>query len=280
MTQFTQKTWFITGVSSGFGKALAEALLAAGHRVVGTLRNEAARLAFENSRPGLSFGQLLDVTDTAVVPAVVADIEARIGAIDVLVNNAGYGHEGPVEESPLEDLRQQFEVNVFGAVAVIKAVLPFMRERRRGHILNVTSMGGITTFPGLGYYHGSKFALEGISEALGKEVRPFGIFVTAIEPGAFRTDWAGRSMVRAERSIADYDASFDALRETRRQRSGNQVGDPAKAALAMMAVVESAEPPVHLLLGQDAVQFVSAKLEAHLAEIKQWEALSLSTHFD
>ncbi|NWB25622.1 oxidoreductase [Pseudomonas gingeri] len=280
MTQFTQKTWFITGVSSGFGKALAEALLTAGHRVVGTLRNEAARQAFENSQPGLSFGCLLDVTDNAAVPAVVTDIEARIGAIDVLVNNAGYGHEGPIEESPLEDLRQQFEVNVFGAVAVIKAVLPFMRERRRGHILNVTSMGGITTFPGLGYYHGSKFALEGISEALGKEVRPFGVFVTAIEPGAFRTEWAGRSMVRAERSIADYDASFDAQRETRQQRSGNQVGDPAKAALAMMAVVEADEPPVHLLLGHDAVQFVSAKLEGHLAEIKQWEALSLSTNFD
>jgi NAD(P)-dependent dehydrogenase (short-subunit alcohol dehydrogenase family) len=255
MTQSSQKTWFITGVSSGFGQALAHALLEGGQRVVGTLRNETARAAFDQLKPGYSFGRLL-------------------------VNNAGYGHEGLVEESSLEELRQQFEVNVFGAVAVIKAVLPFMRKRRSGNILNVTSMGGITTFPGLGYYHGSKFALEGISEALGKEVKPFGIFVTAIEPGAFRTDWAGRSMVRAPRSIADYNELFDVIRETRAKHSGQQIGAPAKAAAAMIAVVDSATPPVHLLLGSDAVRFVTAKLDLHLAEIQQWEALSLSTDFN
>jgi NAD(P)-dependent dehydrogenase (short-subunit alcohol dehydrogenase family) len=159
-TRQPQKTWLITGVSSGFGKALATTLLSAGHRVVGTVRNEAARQDFDQLKPGHSFGQLLDVTHSTAIPGVVADIETTIGAIDVLVNNAGYGHEGLIEESALDDFRHQFEVNVFGAVAMIKAVLPFMRERRSGHILNITSMGGLTTFPGLGLYHGSKFALE------------------------------------------------------------------------------------------------------------------------
>lgn len=274
-----QKTWLVTGISSGFGKALAEALLADGERVVGTARTPEAVDAFDRLKPGFSFGRLLDVTDSLFVPAVVAEIEKQVGPIDVLVNNAGYGFEGVLEESHLDDVRQQFEVNVFGAVAVIQAVLPFMRERRRGHILNITSMGGLTTFPGLGVYHGSKFALEGISEALGKELKPFGIHVTAIEPGAFRTDWAGRSMVRAKRSVADYDESFDAIRAARQARSGQQPGDPVKAALAMMQVVASAEPPTHLLLGNDAVDHVTAKLDALKAEISAWEAVSRGTDF-
>jgi NAD(P)-dependent dehydrogenase (short-subunit alcohol dehydrogenase family) len=184
-----------------------------------------------------------------------------------------------IEESALDDFRHQFEINVFGAVAMIKAVLPFMRERRSGHILNITSMGGLTTFPGLGLYHGSKFALEGISETLGKEVRPFGIAVTAIEPGAFRTDWAGRSMVRAERSIGDYDATFDSQRKARLERSGQQAGDPLKAALAIMQVVASPTPPAHLLLGRDALQFVKEKLATLQAEIAQWETVSQRTDF-
>jgi NAD(P)-dependent dehydrogenase (short-subunit alcohol dehydrogenase family) len=278
-TQQPQKTWLITGVSSGFGKALASTLLSAGQRVVGTLRTEAARLAFDQLKPGYSFGRLLDVTDSASITGAVEEIERTVGAIDVLVNNAGYGHEGLIEESSLEDFRQQFEVNVFGAVAMIKAVLPFMRTRRSGHILNITSMGGLTTFPGLGVYHGSKFALEGISETLGKEVKPFGIAVTAIEPGAFRTDWAGRSMVRAERTIADYDATFDSQRKARLERSGQQAGDPLKAALAIMQVVASPTPPAHLLLGRDAVQFVKEKLATLHAEIQRWETVSLGTDF-
>ncbi|ARB28060.1 oxidoreductase [Pseudomonas tolaasii] len=274
-----QKTWLITGISSGFGKALADALLAAGERVVGTVRTPEAMDAFDNLKPGYSFARLLDVTDSLFVPAVIAEIEKNVGAIDVLVNNAGYGFEGVLEESSLDDVRQQFEVNVFGAVAMMQAVLPFMRKRRRGHILNITSMGGLTTFPGLGVYHGSKFALEGISEALGKEVKPFGIHVTAIEPGGFRTDWAGRSMVRAERTIADYDATFDAVRAARLARSGRQDGDPAKAAQVMMQVVASAEPPAHVLLGNDAVDHVTAKLNALRAEIDAWEPISRSTDF-
>jgi NAD(P)-dependent dehydrogenase (short-subunit alcohol dehydrogenase family) len=213
------KTFLITGVSSGFGRALAEAALSDGHTVAGTVRNDADRQTFE------ALGQRahalrLDVTDTEAIAPAVADVEGRIGAIDVLVNNAGYGHEGILEESSIDDLRRQFEVNVFGAVAMIQAVLPYMRKRRAGNILNITSMGGLMTLPGLSYYHGSKFALEGISESLGKEVKDLGIRVTAVEPGSFRTDWAGRSMVRAARSIADYDAIMEPIRKRRMEVSG------------------------------------------------------------
>jgi NAD(P)-dependent dehydrogenase (short-subunit alcohol dehydrogenase family) len=276
----TAKLFLITGVSSGLGRALAQEALAAGHRVAGTVRNEAARVEFEAMKPGQAFGKLLDVTDEEKVPQVVAEIEKEVGPINVLVNNAGYGHEGTVEESPLAELRQQFDVNVFGAVAMIKAVLPYMRERRSGHVINITSMGGLMTMPGLAYYHGSKFALEGISGSLGKEVKGFGIFVTAVEPGMFRTDWAGRSMVRSSRSIADYDALFDPIRAARAARSGNQPGDPAKAGRAILQLVESPNPPAHLLLGSDALQYVRKELTAFETEIAAWETLSTSTNFD
>ncbi len=274
------RTFLITGVSSGFGLALAEAALADGHRVVGTLRQEDERIAFEERKPGHSFGRLLDVTDTPAIAPLVADIEARVGPIDVLVNNAGYGYEGTVEESPLDEMRKQFDVNVFGAVAVTKAVLPYMRARRAGHIVNITSMGGIVTFPGLGYYHSSKFALEGFTEVLCKEVKPFGISVTAVEPGGFRTGWAGRSMVRAERSIADYDEIFEPLRIARRNRDGKQPGDPTKAARAILTLVQTSNPPCHLLLGRDALGFVRAKLADIEAQIKAWEKLTVSTDFE
>jgi NAD(P)-dependent dehydrogenase (short-subunit alcohol dehydrogenase family) len=274
------KTFFITGVSSGFGLALSEEALAAGHRVVGTVRNEAARADFDRLEKGRSFAKLLDVTDYEAVPRVVGEIEKEIGGIDVLVNNAGYGMEGIIEESSMEDLRRQFDVNVFGAVAVLKAVLPFMRARRSGHIINITSMGGIVTFPGVGFYHGSKFALEGISETLGKEVKDFGIAVTAVAPGGFRTDWAGRSMVRGPRVIADYDALFEPVRAARQARDGKQPGDPRKAAQAILKLVASDNPPAHLLLGPDAVTLVDAKLLALQAEIDAWRGLSMSTDFD
>jgi NAD(P)-dependent dehydrogenase (short-subunit alcohol dehydrogenase family) len=273
------KLFFITGVSTGLGRALAEVALAEGHRVVGTLRDEKAREAFDRLSPDRSFGKRLDVTDIPAIAPTVAEIESRIGAIDVLVNNAGYGHEGTFEESTLDDLRRQFEVNVFGAVAVTQAVLPFMRKRRSGHIINITSMGGLVTFPGVSFYHGSKFALEGLSESLGKEVKGFGIAVTAVAPGGFRTDWAGRSLVRAPRKIVDYDSVFDPLREARQARSGKQSGDPIKAAQAILKLIESDNPPAHLLLGSDALQNVRAKLEALEAEIAAWESVSHGTDF-
>ncbi|WP_312438274.1 oxidoreductase [Achromobacter sp.] len=271
------RTLLITGVSSGFGRALAEEALAAGHRVVGTVRGEPARIAFESLSPGAAIGRVLDVTDFDAIDGVVADIEASVGAIDVLVNNAGYGHEGVMEESPLSEMRRQFDVNVFGAVAMMKAVLPFMRQRRRGHILNITSMGGHITMPGIAYYCGSKFALEGISEALGKEVQPLGIAVTAVAPGSFRTDWAGRSMTRTPRAIADYDAIFDPIRKAREEKSGRQLGDPRKAARAMLAAIDADHPPAHLLLGSDALGLVRGKLATLQEELTAWETVTKST---
>jgi len=273
----SHKTMLITGVSSGLGRALAQEALSAGHRVAGTVRSPQAKQAFEALCPGRAAGRVLDVTDFDAVGHVVADVEASVGPVDVLVNNAGYGHEGVMEESPMAEIRRQFDVNVFGAAAMMKAVLPYMRQRRRGHILNITSMGGFITMPGIAYYCGSKFALEGISEALGKEVKPLGIAVTAVAPGSFRTDWAGRSMVRTPRSIADYDALFDPVRKAREQKSGRQPGDPAKAARAMLAVIDSDAPPAHLLLGSDALALVREKLSAMASEIAEWEALSRST---
>jgi NAD(P)-dependent dehydrogenase (short-subunit alcohol dehydrogenase family) len=273
----SSKLLLITGVSSGFGRALAEEALAAGHRVVGTVRSEQAKREFEALSADSAFCRMLDVTDFEAIDDVVADIEANIGKIDVLVNNAGYGHEGVLEESPLSEMRRQFDVNVFGAVAMIKAVLPFMRGRRAGHILNITSMGGYITMPGIAYYCGSKFALEGISDALAKEIRPLGIFVTAVAPGSFRTDWAGRSMRRTPRSISDYDAIFDPVRDARLQKSGKQLGDPAKAARAMLAVMNDDDPPTHLLLGSDALQLVRSKLSSLTVDLSAWEHVSVST---
>jgi len=271
------KTLFITGISSGFGQALANEALAAGHRVIGTVRSEAARVAFEQQAPGRGFARVLDVTDFAAIDAVVAEVEASFGPVDVLVNNAGYGHEGIFEESALEEMRQQFEVNVFGAVAVTKAFVPYFRQRRAGHIINITSMGGFITMPGIAYYCGSKFALEGISDTLSQELKPFGIHVTAVAPGSFRTDWAGRSMRRSERSIADYDASFDPVRAARQAKSGKQLGDPVKAAKAMLTLIDSDAPPAHLLLGSDALQLVRARLARMEQEMAAWEALTRST---
>lgn len=273
------KLFFITGVSTGFGRALAQAALADGHRVVGTLRDQTALGEFELLGPGRAIGKLLDVTHTEEIAGVIADVEGKVGPIDVLVNNAGYGYESILEESTLEEWRKQFDVNVFGAVAMMQAVLPYMRRRKRGHIVNITSMGGYITIAGLSSYHGTKFALEGISDCLAKEVKDLGIKVTAVGPGAFRTDWAGRSMMREQRSIADYDTVFEPIRARRQALSGTQPGDPAKAARAILEIVAASEPPVHLLLGPDAVKLVNEKLDALRAELHQWESLSKSTDF-
>jgi len=273
------KTFLITGVSSGLGKAFAQAALDAGHTVIGTVRQPSAATAFQALSPR-AHPLLLDVTDFDAIPDAVAGAQRQAGPIDVLVNNAGYGHEGVLEESSLNDMRRQFDANVFGPVAMIKAVLPGMRERRCGHIVNVTSMGGFITMPGIAFYCGSKFALEGISEALGKEVRHLGIHVSTLAPGQFRTDWAGRSMDRAPRSVPDYDAVMDPIRAARQAKSGNQPGDPAKAAQALLTLVAAPEPPVRLYLGDDALKLVADKIEAMRTEIATWELLSRSTNFD
>lgn len=280
MTTDLPKTFLITGVSSGLGRAFAQGALGEGHRVIGTVRRDSDADDFVVLAPDRTHPLVLDVTDYGAIPAAVASAEREAGPIDVLVNNAGYGHEGVLEESSLEDLQRQFAANVFGPVAMIKAVLPGMRERRRGHIVNVTSMGGFITMPGIAFYCGSKFALEGISEALGKEVAPFGIHVSALAPGQFRTDWAGRSMDRTPRSIPDYDAVMDPTRSARQAKSGNQPGDPAKAAQALLALVSAERPPTRLFLGADALALVDGKLASMKAERNDWERLSLSTGFD
>jgi NAD(P)-dependent dehydrogenase (short-subunit alcohol dehydrogenase family) len=254
-------------------------VLAAGHTVVGTVRRPQDADPFASLGQGRAYPLVLDVTDFNAIPGAVAQAEAQAGPIDVLVNNAGYGHEGVLEESSMDELQRQFAANVFGPVAMIKAVLPGMRRRRRGHIINVTSMGGFITMPGITFYCGSKFALEGITEALGKEVEGFGIRVTALAPGQFRTDWAGRSMQRTPRAIADYDAVMDPIRAARQAKSGRQPGDPARAAAALLAIVEADNPPTRLFLGEDALALVEGKIGKMQVEMKTWEALSRSTGF-
>jgi short-subunit dehydrogenase len=279
MKNAKKKNFLITGAGAGFGRAFTEAALEAGHTVVGTVRREEQRLAFETLHAKRAHGVIIDVTHFDAIDPTVRKIEAQVGPIDVLVNNAGYGHEGILEESPLTELIRQFEVNVFGAVAMIKAVLPAMRRRRRGHIINITSMAGYISMPGIAYYSGSKFALEGITEALAQEVKGLGIKVTAIAPGSFRTEWAGRSMVRSERSVSDYDTVFDPVRKRRQENSGQQAGDPAKAARVLLEIVESDQPPTHLLLGRDALKLVKERLAALHDEIQAWESVSRSTDY-
>lgn len=273
------RTFLITGVSGGLGRAFATAALNAGHTVVGTIRNPEQAAAFEQLAPGRAHARILDVTDTDVVTPTITAIEEEVGPIDVLVNNAGYGVEGTFEESPLHTFRQQFEVNVFGVVAVTQAVLPRMRERRAGHILFVTSMGGLRTYPGLSAYHGSKFAVEGIAASLAQEVADLGIHVTAIEPGAFRTDWSGRSMHRVENTIADYAPLFAPIREHRLAMSGHQPGDPDRAGRALLAAVDADRPPTHLILGSDALRLVAEARAAFDAETAAWIELSMSTDY-
>lgn len=279
MNREADKIFLITGVSSGFGRAFANAAVAAGHTVVGTVRRESDVAAFEAIHPQRAHAVLLDVTHFDAVDGVVASILDEFGHIDVLINNAGYGHEGVIEESPLEAIRHQFDVNVFGTVAMIKAVLPSMRERRSGRIINLSSMAGYAPLAGIAYYAGSKFAVEGITGVLAKEVAPFGIKVTALAPGSFRTDWAGRSMVRSERAVADYDALFEPIRQARHDKSGKQAGDPALAAQVVLALVDAEQPPVHLLLGDDALSIVRKHLATLNDEIDTWEVLSRSTEF-
>ncbi|WP_260640107.1 oxidoreductase [Streptomyces angustmyceticus] len=275
-----RQNWLITGVSTGLGRAFAQAALAAGHTVVGTVRSEADLRAFEGLKPGCARGRILDVTDDHAVSDVITEVERGVGPLDVVIANAGYGLEGTFEETPLAEVRRQFEINVFGAVATLQAALPHMRRRRCGHLMAVTSMGGLMAVPGMSAYCGSKFALEGILEALGKEVAQFGIHVTAIEPGSFRTDWAGRSMTRAARTIDDYDELFDPLREARQKASGNQLGNPAKAGEAVVRIASVDQPPAHLVLGSDALRLVTAARTAVDEDIRAWETLSRTTDFD
>jgi len=271
-------TWMITGVSSGLGLELARAALTRGDRVIGTVRSKAASEAL------VALGQhvipvLLDVTDDARVRETVAEAERKTGGIDVLINNAGYGLVAGVEEASLDEIRAQFEANVFGAVAVMQAVLPFMRSRRAGRIVNITSVSGLVGWPSLGIYSGSKFALEGISETLALEVAPLGIKVIMIEPGGLRTDFATRSRKQSARIIEDYDSTVGSCRRILTEHAGHELGDPAKAAKTILEVATSDAPPLRLLLGSDALGYATQKLGAQMDEIRALTPLTKSSDF-
>lgn len=271
--------WFITGASSGLGQALAQVVLARGWRAV-----LAARRLEALAEPAAAHGERalaveLDVTDPGAVEKAVAAAEARFGRIDVAVNNAGYGYLAAIEEGEDTAIRAQFETNVFGLIGVTKRILPGMRARRSGHIVNISSLGGLVAFAATGYYHATKFAVEALSESLAQEVAPLGIKVTIVEPGAFRTDWAGRSMVEAPTVIADYAETAGRRREQTRAVSGRQPGDPARAALAIIKAVEAPEPPLRLLLGAPALRIARQRLEALSLNFETWAETTLSADF-
>ncbi len=277
--QKKQRVWFITGASTGFGKELAKIVVNHGDVAVATFRKAEQVDEFNAAGEANQLGVLLDVTQQAQIDAGVEAAVARYGRIDVLVNNAGYGSMGAMEEVPDQEMRYQFEVNVFGVVNMTRAVLPVMRKQRSGNILNITSIAGIQGYPGVSIYNGSKFALEGIGEALAGEVAHLGIYVTNVEPGPFRTDWAGRSATYTASTIDDYADSAAKRMELIQDNSGKQVGDPIRAAEAMYQVANLEKPPVHLLLGGPAHDAARKKLNRHLEEIDAFEYLGRPTDY-
>ena len=269
--------WFITGCSTGFGRQLAAHVLERGYRTVVTARDPAEVDVL--AAKGEALVVKLDVTDQGQVDAAIKVAEKRFGRIDVLVNNAGIGYFAAVEESEEDQVRRMFEINVFGLSRMIHAVLPGMRARRHGFIVNLSSIAGLLSFPAIGYYSATKHAVEGLSEALWQEVEPLGIKVMLVEPSGFRTDWAGRSANESKKQIADYAATAGEWRQQVRASSGRQPGDPARAALAIVKAVESKSPPHRLLLGADAYAAATAKLKALRDEFTAWEEVSLGADF-
>ena len=269
--------WLITGCSTGFGRELAKHVIERGYRTVVTARNpdEVKDLAAKGEVLALK----LDVTDQGQIDAAIKATEEKFGRIDVLVNNAGIGYFAAVEESEEDQIRRMFEINVFGLSRMIHAVLPGMRERRKGFIVNLSSIGGLRSFPSIGYYNATKFAVEGLSEALWQEVEPLGIKVMLVEPSGFRTDWAGRSANESKRQIDDYAATAGAWRGQVRANSGKQPGDPVLAAHAIVEAMLSPTPPHRLLLGNDAYQAATAKLEELRKEFSAWETVSRGADF-
>jgi len=268
--------WFITGCSTGFGLELAKLVLGRGWRAVVTARDvsRVSHFTGDNALP-----LALDVTDDKQVIASVAKAEQKFGRIDVLVNNAGYGYQASIEEGVDKEIREQFDANVFGLFAMTRAVLPGMRARRKGHILNVTSQAGLIGFMGSGYYAASKHAVEGMSDALAAEVAPLGIAVTCVEPGPFRTDWAGRSLKQTQTKIDDYAGTVGKRLKATADISGNQPGDPVRAAQAMIDVTESKNPPRHLVLGKIAVDGITAKLRERMEQVEAWRDVGVATDY-
>ena len=276
-TSREKPVWFITGCSTGFGRELARQVLELGYRTVVTVRNPAD--VKDLTALGEALVLKLDVTDQRQISAAIKAAEKQFGRIDVLVNNAGIGYFAAVEESEDNEVRRMFEINVFGLGRMIQAVLPGMRKRRKGFIVNIASVAGLRSFPSLGYYSATKFAVEGLSEALWQEIEPLGIKVMVVEPSGFRTDWAGRSANESKQQMADYAATAGAARREVRADSGKQPGDPVRAAQAIVKAVESPKPPHHLLLGNDAYEGATAKLAALAKEFKAWESVARGADF-
>ncbi len=276
----SSRIWLITGVSGGLGTALALEAAQNGDIVFGTLRKPEQVDEFTDLVHGKTFGLQMDVNKHEQIAPVITHILDQFGRIDVLVNNAGYGLFGAVEEVSMAEAREQMETNFFGALAVTQAILPVMRSQRSGHILQTSSVAGISANPGLGLYNASKFALEGLSEALALETKHLNINVTLVEPGPFRTDWAGTSSVRSKKILVDYDASAGERIRIINGISGKQPGDPAKAAKAIIAVVNSDSPPRRLALGKIAVDNIRNKIRSVEKDLAQWEDVSLNTAFD
>lgn len=273
------KIWFITGCSTGFGRELAEQVLARGERVVLTARKPEQVQDIADRYPETALALSLDVTSEQAIRKAVADAEARFGQVDVLVNNAGYGYFSAIEEGEDEEIRRQFETNVFGLISLTRHLLPGMRARRRGHVVNVSSIGGLVAFPATGYYHATKWAVEGFSEALSKEVGPLGIKVIIVEPGRFRTDWAGRSVIESKTVIDDYDATAGERRRQAKAYTGTQPGDPARGAAAIIQAVDAENPPLRLPLGSDAYKFLTDRLDELRANFDAVKDISISTDF-
>jgi NAD(P)-dependent dehydrogenase (short-subunit alcohol dehydrogenase family) len=279
MAQQQSPVWFITGCSTGFGKELAKLVLARGWRAVVTARNPDQLKELVSGQEENALALQLDVTDRAQIAQAVQQTEEKFGRIDVLVNNAGYGYLAAVEEGEEDQIRAMFETNFFGLVALTNAVLPGMRKRRSGHIANFSSIGGLVSFAATGYYHATKYAVEGLSESLSIELAPLGIKVLIVEPGPFRTDWAGRSLLESRTVIDDYDSTAGERRRQSREQSGKQQGDPVRAGEAIIEAVGSENPPLHLLLGKPALEMGYKKLEAMKKDFDSWRQTTLGADY-
>jgi NAD(P)-dependent dehydrogenase (short-subunit alcohol dehydrogenase family) len=274
-----KKVWLITGCSTGFGRALAIEVLAQGYSAAVASRNINDVEDIVSRYPETALAVSLDVTSGAEITAAVEKTIAHFAQIDVLVNNAGIGYFGAIEESEEAEVRRMFEINVFGLAKMIQEVLPHMRKRRIGHIVNIASIGGLRSFPGVGFYNATKYAVDGLSESLSKELAPLGIKVTIIAPSGFRTDWAGRSAKDSNNRIADYATTAEKNKGDIRAYSGNQPGDPVRAAKAMIAVTESATPPLRLLLGAAALKGARLKLEELKHDFDTWAEVTVGADF-
>lgn len=270
------KNWLITGVSSGLGRALAQEVLAVGDTVVGTVRTDEDLLAFQALHPERAHGYLLDVTDSAQLLAVFGNAEEKTGGLDVLVNNAGYCLIGSVEEITVDELRALFDVNFFGAVSCIKAILPGFRGRRSGHIINITSVSGLAPWAGTAAYGSSKYALEGLGQTLAQEMSEFGVKVTNIEPGGLNTDFASRSLATAKQEISAYEGTAAHIPRQVYSKKHVAAGDANKAAQAIIAIVAAENPPVQLMLGEDAVHYNGIQMASFMASMADWMPLTMS----